>query len=184
MFLVPYHLFLHPSIPRVRLSNSYYCFHLPLAVLSIYSSISSIRSSPSREASAVTWTAFTVPATGEFTTVSIFMADRTHSGWPFSTFWSRRKEASQTHGPLNKHVLSKMHPSKKPLHNWENLNVGTDGKRERARVDTVLPWIWEEYVRRVWQDHDTEARTWRCFVRCCVYAPQVACQQEERGILE
>lgn len=51
----------------------------------LYSSISSIRSSPSREASGVTWIALMVPAIGELTTVSIFMAERTHSGWPFST---------------------------------------------------------------------------------------------------
>lgn len=57
-------------------------YHSPPA---LYSSISSIRSSPSREASGVTWIALMVPAIGELTTVSIFMAERTHSGWPFST---------------------------------------------------------------------------------------------------
>lgn len=67
----------------------------------LYSSISSIRSSPSREASGVTWTALTVPAMGELTTVSIFMADRTHSGWPFSTWGQRRvheEDASDIEG--------------------------------------------------------------------------------------
>lgn len=58
----------------------------PLPPPSLYSSISSIRSSPSREESGATWTAFTVPLSGELTTVSIFMAERTHSGWPFSTW--------------------------------------------------------------------------------------------------
>lgn len=57
-------------------------YHSPPA---LYSSISSIRSSPSREASGVTWIALMVPAIGELTTVSIFIAERTHSGWPFST---------------------------------------------------------------------------------------------------
>lgn len=38
------------------------------------------------------YTALTVPDNGELTTVSIFMAERTHSGCPFSTFHHRREQ--------------------------------------------------------------------------------------------
>lgn len=38
--------------------------------------------------------ALMVPAMGELTTVSIFMAERTHRGWPFST-WREQRRASQ-----------------------------------------------------------------------------------------
>lgn len=61
---------------RIRHNLQYYHY----SPFSHYSSISSIRSSPSREESGATWTAFTVPLMGEFTTISIFMAERTHSG--------------------------------------------------------------------------------------------------------
>lgn len=47
-------------------------------------SISSTRSSPSRCIPTFTWIFFTVPETGELTKVSIFIALRTHKGWPFS----------------------------------------------------------------------------------------------------
>lgn len=102
-----FRLFLHLNISRIRLSNS----HLPTTTTThyspppsaLYSSISSIRSSPSREASIVTWTALTVPATGELTTVSIFIAERTHSGWPFSTFYDD-KDSSRSIKKQGKHT--------------------------------------------------------------------------------
>lgn len=78
-----------PVSPAATISRIISSERLPPAsyhsLPALYSSISSIRSSPSREASGVTWTALMVPAIGELTTVSIFMAERTHSGWPFST---------------------------------------------------------------------------------------------------
>lgn len=82
-------LHLSPFLSQIGYNFVSFLSLLPL-LLSLYSSISSIRSSPSREASAVTWTALMVPASGELTTVSIFMAERTHSGWPFSTFEDNR----------------------------------------------------------------------------------------------
>lgn len=117
--VLPLLCFLYLTISRIRLSNSRLLFllrstppslppSLPPSALARYSSISSIRSSPSRELSAVTWTALTVPANGELTTVSIFMAERTHSGWPFSTFHDYKdssqsiKNTSQEHRPLKK----------------------------------------------------------------------------------
>ncbi|RUS77142.1 hypothetical protein EGW08_015098 [Elysia chlorotica] len=48
-------------------------------------SISTSRSSPSSFMSLVTATSLTVPAMGALTTISIFMALRTSSFWPFST---------------------------------------------------------------------------------------------------
>lgn len=116
LFFFFFRLLLNPPLcllltsSRVRLSNYHLLRQpsLPPSALSLYSSISSIRSSPSREESAVTWTALTVPAIGELTTVSIFMAERTHSGWPFSTFHDYKdssqsiKNMSQIYRPLNK----------------------------------------------------------------------------------
>lgn len=99
------------TIFRIRPSSS--PTPLPHPALSLYSSISSIRSSPSREASATTWTALTIPAIGELTTVSIFMAERTHSGWPFSTFRdytdsSQSIKTSQIHRLLNSHCSGRL----------------------------------------------------------------------------
>ena len=101
--LTPAYYYCYARLPPPSLPPS-----LPPSALARYSSISSIRSSPSREASAETWTALTVPAIGELTTVSIFMAERTHSGWPFSTFHDHKdssqsiKNTSQVHRPLKK----------------------------------------------------------------------------------